>query len=155
MKSNLRSTASVLLLIVVALALSACGQSKEEKAKKQQEQALADVCSARADISARVTRLKKLDLSADFTINGVKDDIDAITKDVKTMIDAEQKLAPQRKSAIEAATKKFEAKVQDTASNLLTNLSLTDAAAQLQSAGLSLASAYSTELASFSCPSGG
>ena len=154
MKPNLRSTASVLLLIVVALTLSACGQSKEEKAKKQQEQALADVCSARADISTRVTRLKDLDLS-NFTINGVKDDIDAITKDVKTMIDAEQKLAPQRKSAIEAATKKFEAKVQDTASNLLTNLSLTDAAAQLQSAGLSLASAYSTELASFSCPSGG
>ena len=48
--------ASLLLVLIAALALGACGESKEDKAKST-------VCDARADIGKQVDKLKGLTIT--------------------------------------------------------------------------------------------
>src|SRR5436190_19297839 len=76
------------LLAALLLAVAGCGESKEDKAKKQ-------VCSARADLQKQVNELSSLTL-ATATVNGVKDSVNAITNDLKKIKDAQRDLNAAR-----------------------------------------------------------
>ena len=96
-----------LALIVVscgAFALSACGESKEDKAKKQ-------VCSARSDISKQIDSLKTLTISTS-TPDDVKSALNTIKSDLSKIKDAQPDLAPDRKQQVQTATHTFGSQLQ-------------------------------------------
>ena len=64
----------VVLALLACLAVGACGQSKQDKAKST-------VCDARADISKQVDKLKGLTPST-VTIDGVQSSLKAISSDL-------------------------------------------------------------------------
>jgi hypothetical protein len=128
-----------------ALAVAACGESSQEKAKAQ-------VCSARADISKRITKLGELTLSSNLP-SEIKSGAEAIGKDLTKIKDEQDKLAPARKEQVQSATRTFESQVSSTVSGLLStkSLSLSNAEAQLKSAASQLASSYKGALAPINC----
>jgi Tfp pilus assembly protein PilP len=133
----------MLLLAASLTAVVACGESKEDKAKKQ-------VCSARSDIQAELTKLKNL-TPATATANGIKDSLNSIKTDLQKITDAQSNLSSQRKQEVQQANQKFASEFQSIVTNLGTNLSLSSAQSQLQSAFQQLASAYQASFAQISC----
>ena len=135
-----------LTLIVVscgAFALSACGESKEDKAKKQ-------VCSARSDITKQIDSLKTLTISTS-TPDDVKSALNTIKDDVSKMKDAQPDLAPDRKQQVQTATKTFESQLQQIVPSTVNGLSVTNAKTQIQSAVTSLEAAYKQALEPINC----
>jgi hypothetical protein len=137
------SIAAVLIALLAALALGACGESKEDKAKKQ-------VCSARSNIQAEVNKLKSLTPTT-ATANGIKDSLNSIKSDLQKITDAQSNLSSSRKQEVEQANQKFASEFQSIVTNLGTNLSISSAKAQLQTALQQLASAYQASFAKISC----
>jgi Tfp pilus assembly protein PilP len=129
--------------VLVALALAACGTSKEAQAKDK-------VCSARADISKQVDKLKGMSLSAAVT-GQAKDSLSAIRKDVQQIADAQGDLKGQRKRQVQDANQAFAEKVRSTASDIGSAGSISGAASQLSSAFQDLAAAYRQTLAKVDC----
>ena len=135
-----------LALIVVscgAFALSACGESKEDKAKKQ-------VCSARSDISKQIDSLKTLTISTS-TPDDVKSALNTIKGDLSKIKDAQPDLAPDRKQQVQTATKTFESQLQQIVPSTVEGLSVTNAKTQIQSAVTSLEAAYKQALETINC----
>jgi hypothetical protein len=137
--------ALVLLLPVLALtvALGACGSSKSDKAKKQ-------VCDASADIQKQVKSLQGLTLST-ATTTQVKDSLNSISSDLKKITDAQGDLNDERKKQVQAANNQFTSEVKSVVNNLGTNLSISNAQAQLTAAFQQLASAYQKTFAKVDC----
>ena len=133
----------VVVLLLATVALSACGESKEDKAMKS-------VCSARSDISKQVDELKSLTLST-VTIDGVQQNLKAIRSDLSKMKDAQGDLKGDRRQQVENANSAFAAQVQSIASSFGKSLSISDAKAQLSTALQQLASAYEKSLAPIDC----
>jgi hypothetical protein len=139
--------ATVLLAVLVALALGACGggsgSSKEDKAKQQ-------VCSARADMAKQVDALKGLTLST-ATLATVQTSLKAIDDDLKKIKDAAGDLSGDNKSQLQKANQEFVTKVNSIASSLLKTSSLSQAQSQATAALQQLADAYQQTFAKFSC----
>ena len=136
----------MLALIVVscgAFALSACGESKEDKAKKQ-------VCSARSDISKQIDSLKTLTISTS-TPDDVKSALNTIKGDLSKIKDAQPDLAPDRKQQVQTATQTFESQLQQIVTSTTNGLSVTNAKTQIQSAVTSLEAAYKQALEPIDC----
>ena len=133
----------VFLLAASVLAVAACGESKEDKAKKQ-------VCSARSNIQAEVNKLKSL-TPATATTSGIKDSLNSIKSDLQKITSAQSDLSAQRKQEVEQANQKFASEFQSILTNLGTNLSISNAQAQLQTALQQLASAYQQSFAKINC----
>jgi hypothetical protein len=132
------------LLLAAAVGVAGCGgESNQERAQKK-------VCSARADISKQVNELKSL-TPATATIDGVRQNVNAIQDDLKSITSAQGTLNDQRKSEVKAATDQFTAKLQTIVQQALKSLSLSDARTQLQAAVSDLASAYSSSLGKIDC----
>jgi Tfp pilus assembly protein PilP len=136
--------ASAIALLFTVLAVAGCGKSAEEKARAQ-------VCEARADISKQITTLSGLTLSTS-SITQAKSGVEAIAGDLKKIKGAQAGLNPARKQQAEAATNTFEAQLTAIVKNLTSNLSLTNAASQVQSAVTQLTTSYKQTLAPISCP---
>ena len=135
-----------LALIVVscgAFALSACGESKEDKAKKQ-------VCSARSDISKQIDSLKTLTISTS-TPDDVKAALNTIKGDLSKIKDAQSDLAPDRKQQVQTATQTFGSQLQQIVTSTVNGLSVTNAKTQIQSAVTSLGAAYKQALEPINC----
>src|SRR6476646_9630567 len=94
----------VVLALLACLAVGACGQSKQDKAKST-------VCDARADISKQVDKLKGLTPST-VTIDGVQSSLKAISSDLSKIKDAQGDLSADRRKKVEDATKTFTSQVQ-------------------------------------------
>ena len=77
--------ALVLLAAGLLLALAACGESDEEKAK-------GDVCDARDDIQKQVKDLQNLTLGT-ATLDQIRSNLTAIQDDVKKIADAQGNLS--------------------------------------------------------------
>jgi uncharacterized protein YjbJ (UPF0337 family) len=137
------SIAPVLLAIVAAVALGACGESKEDKARKT-------VCSARADISKQVDQLKSLTIST-ATADEVQQSLEAISSDLSKIKDAQGDLSDDRRQQVEAANKTFTSQVQGIVESLGNDTSLSGAKAQLTSATQQLATAYRQSFARIDC----
>ena len=142
------------LLAVAALAFAGCGESKEDKAKKQVCSARSDiqkqVCSARSDIQTQVNKLKGLTLTT-ATTSEIKDSLNSIKSDLQTINDAKGDLSSELKQEVQSANQAFTSQFQSIISNLGTNLSLSSAQTQLQTALQQLASAYQSSFAKLSC----
>jgi Tfp pilus assembly protein PilP len=148
MKAFLPSTAlrrptAVAALALSALAITACGESSQEKASAQ-------VCDARADISKEVNTLTGLTITT-ASVTQVKTGVEAIVGDLKKIKDAQPNLAPARKEQVQSANDTFETEVTKIVSGLASNLSLSNAEAQLKSAVSQLAASYKKTLAPINC----
>ena len=130
---------------LITLALVACGESSEEKAKAQ-------VCGARANISKEITKLSELPLSTNLP-SELKSGAETIGKNLTKIKDEQDKLAPARKEQVQTASSTFANQVSSIVSGLLStkSLSLSGAEAQLKSAASQLKSSYKTALAPINC----
>jgi hypothetical protein len=137
----------VLILISLALAatvaVAACGESKEDKAKKQ-------VCSARDDIGKQVNSLKSL-TPATLTADGVKSSLTAIQNDLKKISDAQGDLSDARKKQVQEANATFGSALTSIAGELGSSLSAADARTQLASSFQELSTAYQQSFAKLDC----
>src|SRR5215207_10017478 len=134
---------SLVMVLLLATLGSACGES-------EQEQALNDVCDARADIQKQVDELSGLTIGT-VTVDRVRANLSAIRGDLKKVGDAQADLSDERKQEVESATKEFTSQVQSIASDFGTSLSLNEAEAKLQSALKQLADAYQETLGKVDC----
>jgi hypothetical protein len=139
---RLRPGLLVAFLVVAATAVG-CGESDADKAQTQ-------VCDARADMNKQVDKLASLTPTT-ATVDGVSGALDAIKSDLQQISDAQGDLNDERKQEVESANQKFSAQLKTVASDLGSNLSLSGAKAQVQSAGKELASSYQQTFATINC----
>lgn len=123
-------------VLLSAVALAACGESKQEKAK-------AEVCAARGEINKQVTKLQGLTPTTSI-VNEVKGSLEVIAKELEKIKDAQPNLEPARKEQVQAATNTFEQQVTTVASGVVSSLSGTSIESALSSAGPKLKSAFTT-----------
>jgi len=135
--------ASLLLVLIAALALGACGESKEDKAKST-------VCDARADIGKQVDKLKGLTITT-ASASAAQESLKAINSDLSKITDAQGDLSDDRRQQVETANKAFTSQLQSIAASLGSSTSLSDAKSQLSSALQQLATAYTTSFARVDC----
>jgi hypothetical protein len=135
--------ASALAVVMLAVALGACGESSEEKAQ-------ATVCDARADIGKQVDELKSL-TAATVTTDAVTQNVDAIKNDLKDISDAQSELSSDRRSEVEAANEAFASSVEAIAREAVSSLSASDAKAALATALQQLAASYEKTFAPLDC----
>jgi hypothetical protein len=128
---------------MLVFALGACGESDEEKAQKT-------VCNARDDIAQQVNELKAV-TPATVTGDDVRQNLDQIETDLKNIEAAQGDLSSDRRSEAEAATKEFTSSVQETASQLGSSLSASNAKEQVVSALNQLAASYQKAFAPLNC----
>jgi hypothetical protein len=139
----MRTACTALAVVMLALALGACGESSEEKAQNT-------VCDARDDIGKQVDELKSL-TPATVTTDAVTQNLDAIKNDLKDISDAQSDLSSDRRGEVEAANKAFTTSVQGTASQLGSSLSASDAKAEVVAALQQLEASYQKTLAPLNC----
>jgi len=139
----MRTACSALAVVMLALAIGACGDSQEEKAQTA-------VCDARADIGKQVDELKGM-TAATVTKDAVTQNVDAIKTDLKDISDAQSDLSDDRRSEFEAANKAFTTSVEGIASEVLASLSASDAKAALTTALQQLATSYEETFAPLNC----
>ncbi len=139
----MRTACSALAVVMLALALGACGESKEDKA-------LNTVCAARDDIGEQVDTLKGL-TAATVTTDAVKKSLDAIEKDLQDIAGAQSDLSSDRRSEVDAANKTFKSSIEGIASQLGTSLSASDAKAGVVTALQQLGAAYEKTFAPLNC----
>ena len=132
-----------LAVIATAGLVAGCGESKQDKAKKA-------VCSARSEIQKSVNSLRSLTVTT-ASVDQVKSDISNIQTNLKTMVDNQKELASDRKQQVQSATQQFGQQLQSIASGLTSNLSLSNAASQVKTAGTTLQNAYTSALAPINC----
>jgi hypothetical protein len=134
---------SALAVVMLALALGACGESDEEKAQNT-------VCDAKDDIGKQVDELASL-TPATVTTDAVTQNLDAIKTDLKDISDAQSDLSSDRRNEVEAATKAFTSSVKGIASQLGSSLSASDAKAQAATALQQPEASYQKAFAPLSC----
>ena len=139
----MRRATALLLVGLSALALGACGTSKQDKARAQ-------VCDARADIKKQVDTLKGLTVTtanADDISAGLK----AIGKDLTTISDAQGELSDQRRKDVQQASQTFAGEVQGALSDIGNSASIADARQRVQAALQQLATSYSQSFERLDC----
>jgi ABC-type transporter Mla subunit MlaD len=140
----MRAACSVLGVVMLGLALGACGgESSEEKAQNT-------VCDARDDIGKQVDDLKNL-TAATVTTDAVTNSLDAIKNDLNDISDAQSDLSSDRRSEVEDANKEFTGSVQEIASQFGSSLSASDAKAGLVTALQQLQASYQKTFAQVNC----
>ena len=139
----MRTAFCVPAVVMLALALGACGDSSEETAQTT-------VCDARADIGKQVDELKSL-TPATVTKDAVTQSLDAIKNDLKDISGARSDLSSDRRSEAEAASKAFASSVEGIASQVLRSLSASDAKAELVTALQQLEASYQETFAQLDC----
>ena len=130
-------------LVVLAVVLAGCGESKEETAQSS-------VCDARTSIQKQVQELDGLTAST-VTLDGVKSSLQTIGDDLTKLKDAQVDLSGDRKDEAEKAWQTFRAEVKTIRENLLTSLSAADAKQQLATSFDDLAASFRTAFAPVDC----
>ena len=137
----------MLVLSAIALglgvALTACGESDEDKAK-------AEVCDARDDIRAQVRELQNLTLGT-ATTDKVRTSLEAIGKDLDKIADAQGQLSDSDRERVKKANQEFRSEVSSLGDDIGESVSLEDAAEQLKSDFSELATTYEQALAPIDC----
>jgi hypothetical protein len=133
---------AIMVLLLLSTAVG-CGESDAEKAQN-------DVCDARADLKNRIDDLASLTITT-ATLDAVQDDLGAIRDDLNQIADAQGDLNAERKQEVESATRAFSSELKTVASNLGTNLSISDAAAKVKTAADQLLTSYQQTFATVDC----
>ncbi len=149
--STLGRLAAVPLLLIAPLGLAACGESSEEKAKKQ-------VCSASSEISKQITKLDGLPISSSFPTEA-RTSLEAIEKSLKTVKSAAPNLETARKEEVEAGTKAFLTEIATITARLAvtaiksenTEAALKAAEPQIKAAESQLAADYKKAFQALNC----
>jgi hypothetical protein len=139
----MRAACGALAVVMLALALGACGESDEEKAQNT-------VCDAKDDIAKQVDQLASL-TPPTVTTDAVTQNLDAIKTDLEDISDAQSDLSSDRRNEVEAANKAFASSVQGIASEVGRSLSASDAKAKLVTALQQLEASYQKSFARLSC----
>jgi hypothetical protein len=126
----------------LVLPLAGCGESKEEKAKKQ-------VCASRSIIETKVKNLQALPASV-ASLPAAKEDVTAIADELKKMTEAQKELSPSARKEFETATAEFGEKLQSIVSGLSSG-SLANAEAQLKAGLQQLGTSFQQALAPLKC----
>lgn len=134
--------ASILLVLAAGL-VTACGQSKADKAKDK-------VCEARDDIAKQVESLKELSLTT-ATRENVTAPLQAIQSDLKTIADATGDLSAERKKDVQAANDQFKSSMSQIAADVGSKLSIQGAATQAKAALQQLADSYRNTFGKLDC----
>jgi hypothetical protein len=134
---------AVVSALLVGLALAACGESDQEKAKN-------DVCDARAEIEKNVKDLQNLTIGT-ATVDKVKSNLDGIKNGLTQIADARANLNDADKAKVQKANETFKSQLQALVGDLGTSTSLQDAAQQLKTDIAGLASAYQETLGPVDC----
>ena len=137
----MRRTAAA--VVVTALALGACGTSKEDEAKEK-------VCDARASIEREVNDLKQ-QTPATVTVDAVTESLQSIGDDLRKIGDAQADLSDERRSEVQKANQAFAAQIREIGATVLRSTSLQDAQAQLKTAVADLQQTYGNTLATVDC----
>jgi uncharacterized phage infection (PIP) family protein YhgE len=132
-----------LVLLLMAFAATGCGESKSDKA-------MAQVCSARDDITKQLDDLKNLTITT-ATTSQVSDSLQAIQNDLRKIGDARKDLADEDRQQVEKANQAFASSVRKTFADVGTKMSLQDAATQLKAAFQDLADSYRNTFGRISC----
>jgi hypothetical protein len=132
-----------ILLVLAAVALTACGQSKADKARDQ-------VCEASDDIGQQVESLQELTLTT-ATTEKVQDSLQAIQSDLKTISSASDDLSADRKKDVQAANDEFTAKMTQIGEDFGNSLSIEGAATQGKAALQQLAQSYRSTFGQLDC----
>jgi len=130
-------------IVVLAVVLAGCGDSKEETAQS-------NVCDAKAGIQKQVDELEGMTAST-VTLDGVKSSLQTIGDDLTKLKDAQGDLSGDRKDEAEKAWQTFRTEVKSIRENLLTSLSAEDAKQQLTSSFDNLAASFRTAFAPVDC----
>ena len=138
-----RPAAAVAAALLTTLALAACGESSEDKAKAQ-------VCDARESISKQITTLSTLTLSS-TSVEQAKSSLQTIGKELGKIKEAQPDLDPARKQQVESATQTFGTEVSSIVAGLASSRSRGNAEAQLKASLSNLAASYKQTLAPISC----
>jgi hypothetical protein len=139
----MRTACSAVAVVMLALALGACGESSEEKAQNT-------VCDARDDIGKQIDELKGL-TPATVTTDAVTQNLDAIKNDLEDISDAQSDLSSDRRGEAEAANKAFTTSVEGIVSQLGSSLSASDAKAEVVTALQQLEASYQKTFAPLNC----
>jgi Tfp pilus assembly protein PilP len=131
------------LLSASALALGACGESSQDKAKST-------VCDARADIGKQVDQLKGLTITT-ASVAQVQQGLKAINDDLSKIKDAQGDLSDDRRQQVQTANQAFAGQLKNIASTLGSGLTLSTAKTQFTSALQQLSSAYQQTFAKIDC----
>ena len=130
-------------LVVLAVVLAGCGESKEETAQNS-------VCDAKAGIEKQVQELDGLTAST-VTLDGVKSSLQTIGNDLTKLKDAQGDLSGDRKDEAQKAWQTFRTEVKSIRENLLTSLSAADAKQQLASSFDALAASFRSAFEPVDC----
>jgi conjugal transfer/entry exclusion protein len=140
----MRSTVvTVVLLVLAAGIVTACGESKADKAKNQ-------VCDARADIAKQVDSLKSLTITT-ATTEKISDSLKAIQADLKKIADASGDLSAERKKDVQAANDEFKSTMSEITADFGSKLSIQDLVSQGRAALQQLATSYANTFGKLSC----
>jgi uncharacterized phage infection (PIP) family protein YhgE len=132
-----------LVLILMAFAAAGCGESKADKA-------MAQVCSARDDITKQVANLKNMTITT-ATTSQVTDSLQTIQKDLQKIGDARKDLSDANREQVDKANQDFASSLRKTLADVGTQTSLQDAATQLKAAFQDLADSYRNTFGTISC----
>jgi len=132
-----------LLLLVAGLAVTACGESKQDKASSQ-------VCDARADIRKQVDELRGMTITT-ATVDGVTANLKAIRSDLGKIADAQGDLSDERRKQVQSANAAFRSQMTSLAASVGKSLSLEDAGSQVQTALTQLSDSYRQTLGRIDC----
>jgi hypothetical protein len=130
----MKRLSALLAVGAVSLAVSACGESEQEKAQS-------DVCDARTDIQQQISDLKNLTLST-ASVGKIQDALNAIGDDLQNIKGAQGDLDGDRKQQVQSAVQSFESEVKSVAGDLGSDLSLAGAKSQLKSAATDLENGF-------------
>lgn len=132
------------VLASLALAAAGCGgDSAEEKAQTQ-------VCDARASIQQSINSLKGLTAST-ATTDEVRQQLEAIRKDLGTIRGAQGDLSADRRADLQSANDQFADTIRTTAQTVLRSTSAQDASTELRQAADQLETTYKSTLSPIDC----
>ena len=132
------------VLASLALAGAGCGgDSAEERAQSQ-------VCDARAGIQQSINSLKGLTAST-ATTDEVRQQLEAIRKDLGTIRSAQGDLNADRRADLQSANDKFADTIRTTAQTVLRSTSAQDASTELRQAADQLETTYKSTLSPMDC----
>jgi uncharacterized protein YoxC len=132
-----------LAMLVLALAVGACGESSADKAQSK-------VCNARDDMAKQVDQLTGM-TAATLTTDAVTQSLDALKNDLNDITQAQSDLTGSRRQAVEAASKAFATQVKEIAGNVGSSLSASDAKAALTTSLQQLGASYQKTFAPMNC----
>jgi len=130
----MRATLLIVVLLVPAIALAACGSSEEDDA-------MAAVCSARDGIAKQVDELKSLTLTT-ATTDQVSESVQAIRRDLDSIRDNRQQLSDDNREAVQAANDAFSEQIRSLAGTIGRTVSVEEAQAQVKTSLEQLAASY-------------